>query len=90
MTFLKKYTNAYQLIYSTLFPKYFCRIDNDAIQSRCIFKKVFVNFKAQENGFNLNTKPENVINTTTSRSVKTESEGKEEIEKKLCKTESKT
>ena len=80
-TFFKQYTNVYQFIYSTLFLKYFCRIDNDVIQSRCIFKTAFVNFKAQKKGFNLNIKPENVINTTTSTSIKTESEEKEEIEK---------
>ena len=69
-TFFKQYANAYQFIYSTLFPKYFCRIDNDAIQSRCVFETVFVNFKVQKNGFNLNIKPENVINTTTSTKKK--------------------
>ena len=47
-TFFKQYTNVYQFIYSTLFPKYFCRIDNDAIQSRCLFETAFVNFKAQK------------------------------------------
>ena len=65
----------------TLFPKYFCRIDNDAIQSRWIFETAFVNFKEQKNGFNLNIKLENVINITASASIKTESEEKEEIEK---------
>ena len=50
-TFFKQYANVYQFIYSTLFPKYFCRIDNDAIQSRCVFETQFVNFKAQKNGF---------------------------------------
>ena len=81
MTFFKQYTNVYQFVYSTLFPKYFCRIDNDAIQSRCFLETAFVNFKAQKNGFNLNIKPENVINTATSTSIKTEPEEKEEIEK---------
>ena len=47
-TFFKQYANVYQFIYSTLFPKYFCRIDNDAIQSRCVFDTAFVNFKAQK------------------------------------------
>ena len=76
--FFKQNANVYQFIYSTLFPKYFCRFDNDAMQSRCIFETAFVNFKAQKNGFNLNIKPENVINTT----IKIESEEKEEeIEK---------
>ena len=42
---------------------------------------MFVNFEAQKSNFNLNIKPENVINTTTSTSIKNESEGKEEIEK---------
>ena len=77
MTFFKQYTNVYQFVYSTLFPKYFCRIDNDAIQSRCFLETAFVNFKAQKNGFNLNIKPENVINTATSTSIKTEPEEKE-------------
>ena len=76
--FFKQNANVYQFIYSTLFPKYFCRFYNDAMQSRCIFETAFVNFKAQKNGFNLNIKPENVINTT----IKIESEEKEEeIEK---------
>ena len=46
--FFKQYANVYQLVYSTLFPKYFYKIDNDAIQSRCVFKTAFVNFKAQK------------------------------------------
>ena len=75
-TFFKQYANVYQFVYSTLFPKYFCRIDNDAIQSRCVFETVFVNFKAQKHGFNLNIKPENVINTATSTCIKTEPEEK--------------
>ena len=58
--FFKQYANVYQFVYSTLFPRYFCRIDNDAIQSRCVFETAFVNFKARKNGFNLNIKPENV------------------------------
>ena len=73
--------NVYQFICSTLFPKYFCRIDNDAIQSRCVFETAFVNFKALKNDFNLNIKPENVVNTATITSIKTEPEEKEEIEK---------
>ena len=44
-----------------------------------VFKTAFVNFKAPKNGFNLNIKPEKVINTATS--IKTEPEEKEEIEK---------
>ena len=47
-TFFKQYANAYQFVYSTLFPKYFCRNDNDTIQSRCVFETAFVNFKAQK------------------------------------------
>ena len=80
-TFFKQYANVYHFIQSTLFPKYFCRIDNDAVQSRCVFETAFVNFKAQKIDFNLNMKLENVINTTTSTCTKTESEEKEEIEK---------
>ena len=72
------YTNLFIL---QLFPKYFCRIDNDAIQSRCIFETAFVNFKLQKNGVNLNIKSENVINTATNISIKPEPEEKEEIEK---------
>ena len=75
-TFFEQSANVYQFIYSTFFPNYFCRIDNDAIQSRCVFETVFVNFKVQKNGFNLNIKPENVINTATSTSIKTEPEEK--------------
>ena len=81
-TFFKQYANVYQFVYSTLFPKYFCRIDNDAIQSRCVFETVFVNFKAQKHGFNLNIKPENVINTATSTCIKTEPEEKKRNWKK--------
>ena len=47
-TFFRQNASIYQFIYTTLFPKYFCRIDNDAIQSRCMFKTTFVNFKAQK------------------------------------------
>ena len=72
-TFFKQNANMYQFIYSTLFPKYFCRIDNNAIQSRFIFETAFLNFKAQKNGFNLNIKSGNVINTA----IKIESEEKE-------------
>ena len=50
-TFFKQNANIYHFIYSTLFLKYFCRIDNDTIQSRYIFETAFVNFKAQKNGF---------------------------------------
>ena len=77
-TFFKQNANIYQFIYSASFSNYFCRIDNDAIHSRCIFETTFVNFKAQKNGFNLNIKPENVINTA----IKIESEKKEEEELK--------
>ena len=45
-TFLKQYANVYQFVFSKLFPKYFCRIDNDAIQSRCVYETAFVSFKA--------------------------------------------
>ena len=72
--FFKQYANVYQFVSSTLFPKYFCKIDNDAIQSRCVFE-------AQKNDINLNIKPENVINTATSTSIQTEPEEKEGIEK---------
>ena len=80
-TFFKQYADVYQFVYYTLFPKYFCRIDNNVIQSRCIFETAFANFKAQINGFNLNIKPKNIINTATSTSIETEPEEKEEIEK---------
>ena len=80
-TFFKQYANVYQFLYSALFPKYFSRKDNDAIQSRCVFETAFVNFKDLKSNFNLNIKPENVINTATITSIKTEPEEKEEIEK---------
>ena len=63
------YTNLFILHY--LSPKYFCRIDNDDIQSTCVFETAFVNFKAQKYGLNLNINPENVINITISTSTKT-------------------
>ena len=71
----------YQFFYFTLFPKNSCWIDNDAKQSKYVFETAFVNFKAQKNGFNLNIRPENVINTAASASIKTEPEEKDEIEK---------
>ena len=84
-TFFKQNANIYQFIYSTLFPKHFCRIDNDAIQSRFIFETVFVNFKAQKNGFNSNIKSGNVINTA----IKIESEEKEEEQQNYEKSNQK-
>ena len=77
-TFFKQNANIYQFFYPTLFLKYFCRIDNDAIQSRCIFETAFVNFKEQKSSFSLNIKPGNITNTA----IKVESKEKEEeIEK---------
>ena len=52
--FLKQNAFIYQFVYSTLFPKYFCRIDDQAIQSRCSFELAFTNYKAQKNGYNIN------------------------------------
>ena len=36
--FLKQDAFIYQFIYSTLFPKYFCRIGDKAIESKCCFE----------------------------------------------------
>ena len=52
--FFKQNAFTYQFVYSTLFPKYFCRIDDQAIQSKSSFQLAFTNYKAQKNGYNIN------------------------------------
>ena len=44
--FFKQNAFIYQLVYSTLFPKYFCRIDDQAIQSQCSSELAFTNYEA--------------------------------------------
>ena len=51
--FFKQNAFIYQFIYSTLFPKYFCRIDDKAIESKCCFELIFNNYKAQKHGYSL-------------------------------------
>ena len=46
--FFKQNAFIYQFIYSTLFPKYFCRIDDKAIESKCCFELAIHNYKAQK------------------------------------------
>ena len=41
--FIKYNAFIYQFVYSTLFPKYFCRIDNKAIESKYCFELAFNN-----------------------------------------------
>ena len=43
--FLKWKTFIDQLIYPTLFPKYFCRTNNQAIQSSCKFEPTIATYK---------------------------------------------
>ena len=51
----------YQFIYSTLFPKYFCRIDDKAIESKCCFELAFKKYKAQKNGYSLMQQILNIV-----------------------------
>ena len=44
--FFKNNAFFYQFVYSTLYPKYFCRIDNKAIEGKCCFELVFNNYNA--------------------------------------------
>ena len=46
--FFKQNAFIYQFICSTLFPKYFCRIDDKAIESKCCFELAFNSYKAQK------------------------------------------
>ena len=46
----------YQFVYSTLFPKYFCRIE-----SKCCFELAFNNYKARKNGYSLMQQTPNVV-----------------------------
>ena len=46
--FFKQNAFIYQFIYSILFPKYFCRIDDKVIERKCCFELAFNNYKAQK------------------------------------------
>ena len=46
--FFKNNAFVYQFVYSTLFLKYFCRIDNKAIESKCCFELAFNNYSAKK------------------------------------------
>ena len=59
--FLKQDAFIYQFIYSTLFPKYFCRIGDKAIESKCCFELAFNNYKSQKNGYSLMQQIPNIL-----------------------------
>ena len=59
--FFKNNTFIYQFVYSTLFPKYFCRIGDKAIESKCCFELVFNNYNAQKNGYSLRQQIRNIV-----------------------------
>ena len=59
-SFFKNNTFIYQFVYSTLFPKYFCRIGDKAIESKCCFELAFNNYNAQKNGYSLRQQIPNV------------------------------
>ena len=59
--FLKNNTFIYQFVYSTLFPKYFCRIGDKAIESKCCFELAFNNYNAQKNGYSLRQQIPNIV-----------------------------
>ena len=39
--YFKNNAFVYQFVYSTLFPKYFCRIDDKATETKCCFELAF-------------------------------------------------
>ena len=45
--FFKKYVLLYQYIYSNLFPKYFCRIDNYDVTSKMAFEVAYAGYQNQ-------------------------------------------
>ena len=51
----------YQFVYSTLFPKYFCRIDDKAMENKCCFELAFKNYNAQKNGCSLIQQIPNIV-----------------------------
>ena len=59
--FFKNNVFIYQFVYSTLFPKYFCRIDDRAIESKCCFELAFNNYNAQKNGYSLMQQIPNIV-----------------------------
>ena len=59
--FFEQNTFIYQFIYSTLFQKYFCRIDDKAIESECYFELAFKKYKAQKNGYSLMQQILNIV-----------------------------
>ena len=59
--FFKNNTFIYQFVYSTLFPKYFCRIGDKAIESKCCFELAFNNYNAQKNGYSLRQQIRNIV-----------------------------
>ena len=46
--FFKNNAFVYQFVYSTLFLKYFCKIDNKAIESKCCFELAFNNYSSKK------------------------------------------
>ena len=59
--FFKNNAFIYQFVYSTLFPKYFCRIDEKATENKCCFELAFNNYNAQKNGYSLIQQIPNIV-----------------------------
>ena len=59
----------YQFVYSTLFTKYFCRIDDKAIETKCCFELAFNNYNAQKDGYNLLQQIPNIVKNEDNDSV---------------------
>ena len=59
--FFKQNLFIYQFFYSTLFRKYFCRIDDKTIESKCCFEMAFNNNKAQKTGYSLMQQIPNIV-----------------------------
>ena len=60
-SFFKNDAFIYQFVYSTLFTKYFCRIDNKAIESKCCFELAFNKYNAQKNVYSLMQQIPNLV-----------------------------
>ena len=61
--FFKNNEFVYQFVYSTLFPKYFCRIDDKATETKCCFELAFNKYNAQKNVYSLMQQIPNIVKT---------------------------
>ena len=59
--FFKNDAFIYQFVYSTLFPKYFRRIDDKAIESKCCFELAFNKYNIQKNVYSLMQQIPNLV-----------------------------